>query len=152
MSPVLYSPTSGSSQTWLLSLCRLLFWVRRGPWGLPAALVTHRWIGTDKTERRTLMFCLEVLSRYRLSLHRGTTLGEKLRASRGISVLVSIPSFYLKYRLCTNGRCVRLTGWIPASFFNVCMGFSVDIMLCHFKFPGLAQERAVFHQIRSRQT
>lgn len=97
------------------------------------------------------MFCLQLLSHYRLSPHRGTTLGDKLRASLGISVLVSIPSFYLKYRLCTNSGYVRLMGQIPASVFNVCTAFSVDIILCHFKFPGYAQEHAVFHQIRPQQ-
>lgn len=52
------------------------------------------------------MFCLELLSHYRLSLHHGTKPGDKLRASLGISVLVSIPSFHLEYRFCTNGVCV----------------------------------------------
>lgn len=81
------------------------------------------------------MFCLELLYRCRLSPHRGTTLGDKLRASRGIPFLSPSPRS-IEDRLCITGGCVHLTGWLPASFFNLCMGFSVDIMLFHIKFPG----------------
>lgn len=81
------------------------------------------------------MLCLELLSRYRLSPHRATTLGDKPRASGGVPFLSPSPPS-IEDRLCINGGCVHLTGWLPASFFNLCRGFSVDIMLFHIKFPG----------------
>ena len=49
-----------------------------------------------------------------------------------------------------EGACVLGGGGSPTSFVNVCVGFSVDIMLCHFKVQVLKYFTKYGHGKRSR--
>lgn len=104
MSLVIYLSKVNFSQLPCSPLCPFCFgW--EDDLGVCRILMTHTgWIDVDimsgressNIKRRSVMFCLELVSHCRLSLYQGTKLGDKLRASFRISILVSVPFFWVK--------------------------------------------------------